>query len=159
MILTHPFPPIVNENSKTLILGSFPSVKSREALFYYGNARNRFWLVLSRVFGEEPPVTTEQKTRFVLSHSLALWDVVFSCEIHGSADVSIKNAVANDIGRLIDDYGIKKIFTNGKKADKLYIDLVEKTTGIKSVSLPSTSPANAAFSLEDLTRYWKAISE
>ena len=156
-MLIHPFPPIVSENSKTLILGSFPSVKSRETLFYYGNERNRFWQVVAFILGEQTPVTIEQKKQFILSHDLALWDVIFSCDIVGSSDRSIQNAVANDIKGLIARSKIERIFTNGKKAEKLYIDLVERSVGIKSVCLPSTSPANAAFSFEKLVEKWKII--
>ena len=155
----HPFPPVFSNDSKILILGSFPSVKSRETAFYYGNGQNRFWRVLSRVFNEPTPVSKEEKTKLILSHSLALWDVVGSCDIVGSADSSIKRAVPNDVFSLLEKTKIETVVTNGKTADRLYKKLLMENVGIEPVCLPSTSPANAAYSLEDLVLLWKIIAE
>ena len=154
----HPFPPIYDHSSKTLILGSFPSVVSREVSFYYGNPRNRFWSVLSEVFGEPFPKTVKEKESLVLSRGLALWDVIKSCDITGSADGSIKNAEVNDIASFVNGSKIDRIFINGKTAAKLYDRFCSKIISVKSVVLPSTSPANAAFSLEDLVEKWKIIA-
>ena len=158
-MIIHPFKPVFSEKSKILILGSFPSVRSRETLFYYGNERNRFWQVLAHVFGEPAPSTTDEKVDFILSHSLALWDVVYSCDITGSADNAIRNVTANDVLSLVKKTKINSIFTNGKTAGRLYEKYLEKIVGIKAVTLPSTSPANAAASLEKLVDFWKILKE
>lgn len=158
-MISHPFDPVFSSESKILILGSFPSVKSRENLFYYGNERNRFWHVLSRVFGEPAPVSVDEKKKLILSHSLALWDVVCSCEIKGSADATIRRATANDVPFIVKNSKIKTVVTNGRTADGLYRELLEKSVGIKALCLPSTSPANAAFSLEKLVDRWAVIAE
>ena len=152
--IIHPIEPVYNENSKILILGSFPSVKSREQGFFYGHPQNRFWKVLVCVFNTEAPTTIEDKKRFLLENNIAVWDVIHSCEIEGSSDSSIKNAIPNDINKIINESNIKCVFTNGKTADKLYIKYIEKETNIKAICLPSTSPANAAWSLEKLTDFW-----
>ena len=146
----HPIPPLYDKNSKVLILGSFPSVKSREQMFFYGHPQNRFWRVLALVFGEDTPLTIEEKRSFVLRHNLALWDVLASCDIEGSADSTIKNAVANDLSEIIKNSKVAKIFVNGKTAEKYYIKYTEKKLGRKAICLPSTSPANASYSIERL---------
>ena len=156
-MITHPFGPLYDKNSKILILGSFPSVKSREQNFFYGHPQNRFWKVLAAVFNEDTPVTTEQKKEFLLSHNIALWDSIKSCEIVGSSDSSIKNAVPNDISIILNSADIKTIFTNGKTSDKYYNMYIKNTVGREAVCLPSTSPANAAWSLERLTTAWSVI--
>ena len=153
--IIHPIDPVYDNNSNILILGSFPSVKSREQGFFYGHPQNRFWRVLAGVFNTETPITIEDKKRFLLENNVAVWDVIHSCEIEGSADSSIKNAVPNDIKNIIENSSIKAIFTNGKTADKLYKKYIENSIGIEAIFLPSTSPANAAWSLERLTDYWK----
>ena len=158
-MIIHPFEPVFSKDSKTLILGSFPSALSRETRFYYGNERNRFWQVLARVFGEETPSTITEKIGFVLSHSLALWDVVYSCDVTGSSDVSIKNVTKNDVASLVKRSKIDKIIANGKTAGKLYEKYLERSVGIKALVRPSTSPANASYSLEKLVGYWKVIRE
>jgi hypoxanthine-DNA glycosylase len=152
--IIHPIEPVFDENSIILILGSFPSVKSREQGFFYGHPQNRFWRVLAGVFNTEVPTTIEDKKRFLLENNIAVWDVIHSCEIEGSSDSSIKNAIPNDINNIINESNIKCVFTNGKTADKLYIKYIEKETNIKAICLPSTSPANAAWSLEKLTDFW-----
>lgn len=156
-MIKHPIPPLYDENSRVLILGSFPSVKSREQMFFYGHPQNRFWRVLALVFGEDAPLTIEEKRSFVLRHRLALWDVLASCDIEGSADSTIKNAVANDLSEIIKNSKVAKIFVNGKTAEKYYIKYTEKKLGRKAICLPSTSPANASFSLEKLKEAWSII--
>ena len=156
-MIKHPIPPLYDENSRVLILGSFPSVKSREQMFFYGHPQNRFWRVLALVFGEDTPLTIEEKRSFVLRHNLALWDVLASCDIEGSADSTIKNAVANDLSEIIKNSKVAKIFVNGKTAEKYYIKYTEKKLGRKAICLPSTSPANASFSLEKLKESWNII--
>ena len=150
----HPFPPLYDENSQILILGSFPSVKSREVKFFYGHPQNRFWKVVADVFDEKIPETIEDKKSLILKNHLALWDVISECEITGSSDASIKNAKANDISNILKDSSIKKIIVNGKTAERLYIKYIEQMTGIKAVVMPSTSPANAAWSLDRLIEAW-----
>lgn len=150
----HPFPPLYDENSQILILGSFPSVKSREVKFFYGHPQNRFWKVVANVFDEKIPETIEDKKSLILKNHLALWDVISECEITGSSDASIKNAKANDISKILKDSSIKKIIVNGKTAERLYIKYIEPVTGIKAVVMPSTSPANAAWSLDRLIEAW-----
>ena len=155
--IVHPIPPVFDESSEILILGSFPSVKSREAAFFYGHPQNRFWRVLSSLLGCEMPQNTDEKRDMLLTHHIALWDVVQSCEITGSSDASIKNAVPNDLRLITDAAHVKAIFTNGATSDKLYRKYCEKQTGISAVRLPSTSPANAAFSLQKLIAAWSVI--
>ena len=151
----HPFPPLYDEESKILILGSFPSVKSREMKFFYGHPQNRFWKVIASVFDEKIPESIEEKKELILRNHLALWDVIAECEITGSSDASIKNAKANDLSGILNNAPIRKIIVNGKMAEKLYIRYIEPVTGIKAVVLPSTSPANAAWSLERLVDAWR----
>ena len=156
-MIVHPIEPVFDKNSKILILGSFPSVRSREESFFYGHKQNRFWKVVSAVFEEEVPKTIPQKKAFLLRNHIALWDVIHSCDITGSSDSSIKNVVANDLSIILEHSGIRKIFVNGKTAEKYYIKYSEKDTHIKAICLPSTSPANAAFSVDRLTEAWKII--
>jgi len=153
----HPFPPVVDENCRILILGSFPSVKSREDGFFYGHPQNRFWKVLAAVFDEEIPADIPAKRAMLLRHNIALWDVIASCEIHGSSDASVKNAVPVDITRIIAAAPIERVFCNGSLAGKLYQRHLEANIGIKASVLPSTSPANAAWSLERLTTTWRTF--
>ena len=154
-MLIHPIEPLFDAQSEILILGSFPSVKSREAGFFYGHPQNRFWRVLARICECETPGNIDEKKRMVLSHRIALWDVIHSCEITGSSDSSIKNVVPNDLSVILSAADIKRIFVNGKKAEALYKKYLEKETGIKAVVLPSTSPANAAWSEDRLFDEWK----
>lgn len=153
--IQHPFEPICDKSSRILILGSFPSVKSREQSFYYGHPRNRFWSVLSGIYGEKTPLSVDEKKAFLKEHGIALFDVIQSCEIVGSSDSSIKNALPNDIRSLVDGTSIEKIITNGRLAHKLYEKHIAENVAIPEVCLPSTSPANAAFSLERLIEEWK----
>ncbi len=154
---THPIPPIFGNESNTLILGSFPSVKSREAGFFYGHPQNRFWRVLAEIFNTEIPKNVEQKKALVLSGKLALWDVIASCEIVGSSDTSISSAVPNDLSVITEHCDIKRIFVNGKTAEKYYNKYQLEKTGIPCTALPSTSPANAAYNLQKLCECWKII--
>ena len=156
-MVLHNIPPLYGEKSETLILGSFPSVKSREAEFFYGHPQNRFWRVLAGVFSAPVPETVEQKKKLVLENRLALWDVIAECEITGSADTSIKNVKPNDIAGIIENTAVSRIFVNGKTAEKYYIRYIEKTVAQKAVCLPSTSPANAAWSLDRLINAWQII--
>ncbi len=154
-VVTQPFDPVFDENSSILILGSLPSVKSRENGFYYGHPRNRFWQVMAALLAEPLPETIPQKKRMLLSHGIAVWDVIESCEIKGSSDSSIKNVVPADLTRILTAANIEKIFTNGGTAGRLYKKYEENSTGIPAVTLPSTSPANAGWQLPRLTAAWR----
>ena len=155
--LIHPIPPLWDGACTRLILGSFPSVKSREAGFFYGHPQNRFWKVMARVFADAVPVTIPEKRDFLLRHHVAVWDVIASCDITGSSDASIKNARANDLGEILEAAPIKTIYVNGKTAEKLYNKHILPRIGRPCVCLPSTSPANAAWSLERLTGAWREL--
>lgn len=155
--LKHNFRPIYDENSKILILGTFPSVKSREQNFYYGHPQNRFWKLLAALMEEETPVSINDKKTFLLDHGIAIWDVIESCDIIGSSDSSIKNVIPNQLDLILQKAPIKQIYCNGGKAWELYHKYQEKDTGRPAVKLPSTSPANAAFSMERLGKAWEVI--
>ncbi len=155
--IAHPFPPVVNETCHTLILGSFPSVKSRENAFYYGHPQNRFWRMMASVFGEEVPREIPEKEALLLRHGIALWDVIASCEILGSSDASVKNAVPVEISRIMDVAPIERVICNGALAARLYRRYLQPQTGIVAQTAPSTSPANAAWSLTRLTDAWKTL--
>ena len=156
--MIHPFPPLYHSDSNILILGSFPSVKSREQLFFYGHPQNRFWKVLSLVFNDILPQTIPEKKAFLQKHKIALWDVIQSCEITGSADSSIKNVTANDLSLILQNSCVSKIFVNGKTAFKYYEKYTKPILNKEAICLPSTSPANAAFSLEKLVEAWSVIT-
>ena len=155
--LIHPFGPLYNESSRVLILGSFPSVKSREQNFFYGHPQNRFWKVIAAEFGTEVPETIEDKKCLILSNGLALWDSIASCEITGSSDSSIRNAKANDISVILSSCDIRRIYCNGKKSHELYRKYIEPATGRSAECLPSTSPANAQWTLDRLIEAWAVI--
>ncbi|MCI8549087.1 MAG: DNA-deoxyinosine glycosylase [Lachnospiraceae bacterium] len=156
--IRHEIPPIYDENSRILILGSFPSVKSREGQFFYHHPQNRFWKVLAAVFEKETvPSSIEEKREFLLTHGIALWDVIASCEIRGSSDSSIKNVIPNDLTPILEKADIRRIFCNGGTSYKLYEKYLRGVTGREAVKLPSTSPANAACSLEKLVLLWNKI--
>ena len=155
--ITHPIDPVYDEKSEILILGSFPSVKSREAGFFYGHPQNRFWKVIGTVVGEEAPVAIPERKAFLLRHHIALWDVIGRCSIVGSSDTSIKDVVPNDLRRLIEASGLRKIYVNGKKAEQMYKKYQEPVLGIKATCLPSTSPANAAWGIDRLVNAWSII--
>lgn len=151
----HPIPPLYSKNSEILILGSFPSVKSRENEFFYAHPQNRFWKVLSAVFNSPLPQNTDEKKELVLRNKLALFDVIKQCDIKGSGDSTIKNVIPNDLSPILDNSDIKKIILNGKTAEKYYKKYLSPVINIDYVTLPSTSPANAAYSLDRLIEEWK----
>ena len=153
----HPFPPLYDKKSKVLILGSFPSVKSREQMFFYGHPQNRFWKVVSAVVGVDIPITIDEKANFLHTNHIALWDVIASCDITGSLDSSIKNVIANDLTKILNTADIKQIFVNGKIAEKYYNKYIRDTIGREAICLPSTSPANAAFGVERLVQAWRVL--
>lgn len=155
--ISHTFEPIYNNESKILILGSFPSVKSRENNFYYGHPQNRFWKVISNIVNEKEPIIIEEKKKLLLDNHIAIWDVIASCSIQGSSDSSIKDVVVNDFTDILCDSSIHTIYVNGNKAYELYHKYAEERTGMKAVKLPSTSPANAAWSVDRLCEAWKQI--
>ena len=156
-MIEHPFPPLYDEHSKILILGSFPSVKSREQRFFYGHPQNRFWRVMAAVFGAAVPETIEEKKQFLLENGIALWDVIAACEIQGSADSTIGQVVPNDLSPILKTAQIARVFTNGKTADRYYRRYTERNTGIPAVCLQYTSPANAAWGTERLISAWQAV--
>lgn len=157
--IVHPFAPVYDEHSEILILGTLPSVKSRENDFYYGHPQNRFWKVLAGVYDQSLPQTMEEKKAFLLRNRIALWDVIYSCEIQGSSDSSIRSVVPTDLKQILEAAPIRQIFVNGKKAAQLYSRYQQPLTGIPAVTLPSTSPANAAWNLERLCGEWGRITE
>lgn len=152
----HNIEPVYDKNSRILILGSFPSVKSRETQFFYGHPQNRFWRVLSAVFCCECPQTVEEKKKMLLDNHVAVWDVIKSCDIAGSSDSSIKNVVPNDFTAIFETADIQKVFANGATAYNLYKRYNKDSEAIK---LPSTSPANAAYSVDRLIKEWSVINK
>lgn len=154
--MVHTFPPVCNENSRLLILGTAPSVKSRENQFYYGHPQNRFWRVLAAICGEETPLEREEKRLFLLRRGIAVYDVIESCDIQGSSDSSIRNVVPANLDGILRQTGEIPIFGNGATAVRLYKKHQQETLGIPICQLPSTSPANAAWSLERLIAAWRA---
>ena len=155
--LQHPFGPLYSDHSRVLILGSFPSVKSREQQFFYGHPQNRFWKVTAAVFDRPLPASVEEKKKLILECDIALWDSIASCEITGSSDASIRNAKPNDLSEILDAGRIEKICCNGRTSWELYKKYIEPKTGREAICLPSTSPANAAWSLERLIDAWSVI--
>ena len=155
----HTISPVFDRESKILILGSFPSVKSREAGFFYGHPQNRFWQVIAAVTDSPLPITVEEKKNLLLQRHIAVWDVIHSCEITGSSDSSIRSVTVNRVDSLLAESQIKQVFVNGRTAEKLYRQYLFPITGMDAVLLPSTSPANAAFSKERLIRAWGAIAQ
>ncbi|MBQ8813728.1 MAG: DNA-deoxyinosine glycosylase [Lachnospiraceae bacterium] len=157
--VTHEFVPVYDEHSRILILGSLPSVKSREQGFYYGHSQNRFWRVVAQLTGEAVPQSIPEKKALLLNHGIAVWDVIQSCEIMGSSDSSIRNVKVNDFDELLSKVPDIRIFANGGKAYELYQKYAFPQTGRVAVKLPSTSPANAAWSLEKLCDEWSRLLE
>ena len=153
MKVEHTFKPIYSKDSKILILGSIPSVVSREDNFYYAHPKNRFWKLISKILNVKEPITIEDKTKLILNNNLAIYDVIKSCEIQGSSDSSIKNVEINDINYIINNSSIEKIIFNGNKAYELY-NKYEKNKFSNTKVLPSTSPANARYSFEKLYNVW-----
>ncbi len=159
MRLYHTLKPFYNDTSKILILGSFPSPKSREVNFYYGHPQNRFWRVISYILGEDFPQTTDDKKLLLTKHNIALWDVLASCEIRGADDASIKKEEPNDLSLILDSCNIKTIFTTGGTAYRLYNKHIAKSVSTPCVPLPSTSPANCKVSFEELCESYRKILE
>lgn len=157
--ITHTFEPVYDADSRILILGTLPSVKSRENNFYYGHKQNRFWKLLANLLEEPQPVTIEEKKCMLLKHHIAIWDVIQSCDIKGSSDSSIKNVEPTDIRRILAAADIKQIYANGNKAGQLYKKYQQPVTGREAIVLPSTSPANAAWTFDRLCEKWKIINE
>lgn len=154
-VQTHPFPPLYDARSRVLILGSFPSVRSREQRFFYGHPQNRFWRVLAAVFGEDVPASVGEKKSLVLRNRLALWDTIASCEIVGSSDASITNVVPNDLRPILAAAPVRAIFCNGGTSYKWYNRLLRGALGREARLLPSTSPANARWTADALAEAWK----
>jgi len=152
--IVHSFEPIFDSESKILILGTLPSVKSRETNFYYGHKQNRFWKVLAALFQEPIPETIDEKKHLLLRHHIAIWDVIQSCDIKGSSDSSIKNVVPTDLGQIISNSRIERVYCNGAASGNYYKKYQQKVLDIEAVVLPSTSPANAAYSLDRLIGIW-----
>ena len=157
--IEHPFPPLYNQDSRVLILGSFPSVKSREQMFFYGHPQNRFWRVIAAIFDEEVPATIDEKKALILNHRLALWDSIASCQIKGSSDASIQNVKANDISMILNKCNIENIYCNGRKSHEMYCRYIQPDSGREAVCLPSTSPANARWTLDLLIDAWSVIRQ
>lgn len=157
LTLVHPFPPLFDENSQTLILGSFPSVKSREAMFFYGHPQNRFWRLIARLTGQETPQSIAEKKKLILDNHLALWDTIRSCTVTGSSDSSIRDAEPNDLSLILNNSRVSRIFCNGAASFKLYQKYIFPQNGIPAQKLPSTSPANAAWSMERLEEAWRVV--
>jgi len=153
----HPFPPLFDSQSRILILGSFPSIKSREGCFFYHHPQNRFWKVLAAVLNVPTPVTIEEKSAMLHAHHIALWDVIASCEIVGSSDSSIRNVIPNDLSPIFAAAEIRAVFCNGGTAYAHYQKYAKPVTDIFARKLPSTSPANATWTLEKLTAVWGEI--
>ncbi len=158
-MLVHTIAPVYDEYSRILILGSFPSVKSREQQFFYGHKQNRFWKVMAQVLDCEVPESIAQKKEMLLSHHIAVWDVIASCEITGSSDASIRDVTPNDLSKILESADIRAIYTNGGKAYQLYQKYLLPATGREAYLLPSTSPANAGYSLERLVEAWRVIQK
>lgn len=155
--IEHPFAPIYSSTSKILILGSLPSVKSREQQFFYGHPQNRFWKVIAALMEETLPTTIKEKRTLLLDHDIAIWDTIYSCDIKGSSDASIKNVTPTDLTTILEESNIKQIYCNGKTSGKYYERYQQTQTGREAIVLPSTSPANAAYSLERLIEEWSVI--
>ena len=157
--MEHPFGPLYSGNSRILILGSFPSVRSRQQNFFYGHPQNRFWKVIAALYGRDVPATIPEKKELILDNGLALWDSVASCVITGSSDASIRDVQANDLRVILDSCPIRRICCNGKTSWQLYEKLIRPQTGREALCLPSTSPANAQWTLPKLIEAWSVILE
>ena len=158
--IVHPIAPFYDASSKILVLGSFPSVKSRESGFFYGHPQNRFWRLLVRLFDEEKlPETVEEKAALLKCHHIAAWDSIHSCDIKGSSDSSICNVEPNDFSDIFSTADIRQVFTNGRKSHEIYMKYCFPNTGREAICLPSTSPANAAWSMDRLAEAWSVILE
>ena len=157
--IVHPFGPLYDADATILILGSIPSVKSREQQFFYGHPQNRFWPILAALFGEEAPRSVEEKRALALRHHVALWDTIYSCDIVGSSDSSIRNVVPTDLRPILSGSKVRRIFCNGRTSVLYFQKYQAKTLGREALVLPSTSPANAAWTMEKLLEAWRVILE
>ncbi len=155
--IKHTFEPVWDKQSEVLILGTFPSVKSRENQFYYGHPQNRFWKLIAAIYGEPLPETIDEKKELILKHHLAVWDVIDQCDIIGSSDSSIRNVIPTDLSGLLEKSSIHTVIANGAKAYELYQKYQMAKTGLKVQKLPSTSPANAAWSFQRLQEEWGRV--
>ena len=155
--IIHPIPPTYDSHSEVLILGSFPSIKSREMKYFYGHPQNRFWRVMAAVFEEPVPMSVEERHAFLIRNHVAAWDVIASCTITGSSDSSIRDVVVNDLSEILKTAPIRRIYVNGRKAEEFYKKYTQGMTGRAAICLPSTSPANAAWSLERLIPAWQRV--
>ena len=155
--IIHPIEPTYNQNSRILILGSFPSVKSREMMYFYGHPQNRFWKIVAALYQEEVPMTVEERHAFLLRNRIAAWDSIHQCTITGSSDSSINDVIPNDLSPILETASIENIFCNGKTSWNMYHKYIEPATGREAICLPSSSPANAAWSLEKLIDAWSVI--
>lgn len=155
--VVHPLEPLFNSHSRVLVLGTMPSPKSRQKSFYYAHPQNRFWPVMARVLNKQPPASNEQRAAMLLQHGIALWDVLASCDIVGASDASIRNPVPNDLTRITEVAPIRQIFCTGSTAARLYRRLIQPKLGLGAIQLPSTSPANAQWSLERLVDAYREI--
>ena len=155
--IVHPIPPAFDSNSRILILGSFPSVKTREMGFFYGHPQNRFWKVTAAVFQEEVPMTIEERHAFLLRNRIALWDSIHQCTITGSSDSSIRDVIPNDLRPILDNAPIEQIYCNGQKSWEMFHKYIEPVIERTAIVLPSTSPANAAWKLDRLIGAWDVI--
>lgn len=156
--IIHGFRPVFDNNSRVLVLGSMPSVKSREQGFYYGHPQNRFWKIIAAVCDCSVPVTIPDKQSLLLENGIAVWDVISECDLVGSSDASLKNVVPADLSVILDNAPIKAVFTNGSAASDIYVKY-QSVSDIPHIRLPSTSPANAAWSFERLLEKWIIIKE
>lgn len=157
--IVHPFGPMYNEESRILVLGSLPSVKSREQAFFYGHPQNRYWPMIAAIFGETAPQTIEEKRALAMRHGIAMWDTIYSCDIKGSSDSSIRNVEPTDLMQIIQASKVEHVICNGKTSGNYYHRYQEKITGIPALVLPSTSPANAAWKMDRLIEAWSVIRE
>ena len=157
--IVHPFGPLYDADSTVLILGSLPSVRSREQQFFYGHPQNRFWPLLAALYGEQAPQSVEEKRALALRCHVALWDTIYSCDIVGSSDSSIRNVVPTDLRPILEGTKVRRIFCNGRTSGLYFQKYQAKALGREAQVLPSTSPANAAWSMERLLDAWRVILE
>ncbi len=155
--IVHPFGPLYDADSTILILGSLPSVRSREQRFFYGHPQNRFWPLLAALFGERAPESVEEKRALALRRHVALWDTIYSCDIVGSSDSSIRNVVPTDLRPILDGSRVRRIFCNGRTSGLYFKKYQAEILGREAQTLPSTSPANAAWTMERLLDAWRVI--
>lgn len=156
--MKHPFDPVFDKNSEILILGTFPSEKSREYGFFYGHPQNRFWkIIVLLTKSNKIPQTIYEKKQILLKNRIAIWDTIKNCDIKGSSDISITNIIPNDLSKILEYANIKQIYANGSKAYQIYMKFCYQNTGKNILKLPSTSPANASYSLQKLYNAWKVI--